>query len=209
MFSNKESVNLSAEGHLKIWDVESGDVLLNKRNAINPENLSIAMVNMLGNKNIHSMYEMHFGNGGTIIDNLGVISYKTPNVNGQSEDLYNPTFYKVIDAESPLNTDPNKNYMTVEHINGTNYTDLIINCVLDYTEPSATDNVFNLAGVAQDATDNAADFSGSFVFDEVGLKSKGAGLNEGFLLTHVTFHPVQKSANRLLQVRYTVRIRVG
>ena len=209
MLSNKESVSLSAEGHLKIWDIDSGEVLVNNRNAINAENLSIALVNCLGDKNQHSVYEMHFGNGGTIIDNLGVISYKSPNVNGQNEDLYNPTFFKVVNADSPLNTDPNKNYMTVEHINGVNYTDLVINCVLDYTEPSATDTVFNLAGVAQSDVDNAADFNGSFVFDEIGLKSKGPGLNEGLLLTHVAFHPVQKSANRLLQIRYTVRVRVG
>lgn len=209
MLSNKESVSLKAEGHLKIWDVESGEVLVNNRNAINAENLSIALVNCLGDKNQHSVYEMHFGNGGTIIDNLGVISYKSPNVNGQNEDLYNPTFFKVVNADSPLNTDPNKNYMTVEHINGVNYTDLVINCVLDYTEPVATDTVFNLAGVSQADVDNAADFNGSFVFDEIGLKSKGPGLNEGLLLTHVAFHPVQKSANRLLQIRYTVRVRVG
>lgn len=209
MLSNKESVSLSAEGHLKIWDVDSGEVLLNKRNAINAENLSIALVNSIGDKNKHSVYEMHFGNGGTIIDNLGVITYKSPNVNGQNEDLYNPTFFKVINGESPLNTDPNKNYMTVEHVNGVNYTDLIVNCVLDYTEPVATDTVFNLAGVAQSDVDNAAGFDGSFVFDEIGLKSKGAGLNEGLLLTHVAFHPVQKSANRLLQIRYTIRVRVG
>ena len=99
--------------------------------------------------------------------------------------------------------------MTVEHVNGVNYTDLVVNCVLDYTEPSATDTVFNLAGVAQADVDNAADFTGSFVFDEIGLKSKGPGLNEGLLLTHVAFHPVQKSANRLLQIRYTIRVRVG
>ena len=45
------------------------------------------------------------------------------------------------------------------------------------------------------------------MFDELGLKAyspDGAGL--GDLLTHVIFHPVQKSLNRMIQVDYTVRI---
>ena len=37
----------------------------------------------------------------------------------------------------------------------------------------------------------------------------GATLGAGLLLTHVIFHPVQKSANRLIQIVYTLRIRVG
>ena len=47
------------------------------------------------------------------------------------------------------------------------------------------------------------------MFDELGLKGKAATLGAGLLLTHVIFHPVQKSANRLIQVVYTLRIRVG
>jgi hypothetical protein len=87
----------------------------------------------------------------------------------------------------------------------------VITCTIDYSEPIATDTTFNLAGVDQDAIDNAGNFTGDFIFDELGLKSKSssATLNTGLLLTHVVFHPVQKSANRLLQVVYTLRIRAG
>ena len=42
--------------------------------------------------------------------------------------------------------------------------------------------------------------------DELGLKSIGQDGTEGKLLTHVVFHPVQKSLNRLLQIDYTIRV---
>jgi hypothetical protein len=66
--------------------------------------------------------------------------------------------------------------------------------LLDYGEP-----------VGQQAFDNSVDMSGNYVFDELGLKSYNPN-GEGKLLTHVVFHPVQKSLNRLLQVDYTIRV---
>ena len=46
---------------------------------------------------------------------------------------------------------------------------------------------------------------GTYVFDELGLKSY-SNTGNSKLLTHVIFHPVQKSLNRLIQIDYTVRI---
>ena len=43
------------------------------------------------------------------------------------------------------------------------------------------------------------------MFDELGLKSYNPD-GIGKLLTHVVFHPVQKSLNRLLQIDYTIRV---
>jgi hypothetical protein len=66
--------------------------------------------------------------------------------------------------------------------------------------------------VNQAQQDTAANFDGEFVFDEIGLKSKSGNsdtpLNAGWLLSHIVFHPVQKSANRVIQVKYTLRIRI-
>jgi hypothetical protein len=68
--------------------------------------------------------------------------------------------------------------------------------LLDFGEPSG-----------QLAFDTGTNLSNDFIFDELGLKAYSTdGANSGPLLTHVIFHPVQKSLNRLIQIDYTIRI---
>ena len=37
-------------GHIKIWDPESGEVMVRRRNAVNFENMSIALASLLANE---------------------------------------------------------------------------------------------------------------------------------------------------------------
>jgi hypothetical protein len=189
-----ETGGVHFEGHIKIFDPESGEVFIDKRNAIHYENMSVAMVNSLSNQGQGTIYEMAFGTGGTVVDPTGLISYLTPNTVGVNSSLYNQTYAKIVDENQPNNTDPVRNKMEVRHISGATYSDIIVSCLLDYGEP--TD---------QEAFDNSVDLSGNFVFDELGLKSYNPN-GDGKLLTHVVFHPVQKSLNRLLQIDYTIRV---
>jgi hypothetical protein len=182
------------EGHIKIWYPETGEVAIDKRNAIHYENMSVAMVQSLSNQGQGTVYQMVFGTGGTIVDPTGLITYLTPNTVGINTSLYNQTYTKVVDQNASANTDPVRNKMEVRHISGATYSDILISCLLDYGEP-----------IDQEAFDNSADLSGNFVFDELGLKSYNPS-GEGKLLTHVIFHPVQKSLNRLLQIDYTIRV---
>ena len=137
---------------------------------------------------------MAFGNGGTSVDPTGIITYLSPNTSGTNASLYNQTYIKVVNDTSSNNTDPTRNFIETRHVTGTTYTDVFVTCLLDYGEPSD-----------QLAFDNTTNNNSSYVFDELGLvayNSSGTGL----LLTHVIFHPVQKSLNRLVQIDYTVRI---
>jgi hypothetical protein len=168
-----------------------GQVLLDQRNAIHNEHASIILARGLANRDDGSVYSMHFGSGGATIDPLGDIIFATPNTVGAS-DLNVPTYFEVVDDTLGA---PSGNQMAVRHVNGTLFSDVEIRCVIDKDEPfgqQAFDNVgFNI----NDAS--------LFIFDEIGLKSQ-----DGLLLTHITFSPIQKSANRIIEVVYTLRVRI-
>jgi hypothetical protein len=190
----KEKNGILIKGHIKIFDPETKEVYIDKNNAIHYENMSIALADSIGNRGNGWIYEMSFGNGGTSVDPTGIITYLTPNSTGTNASLYNQTYTKIVDDNSVNNTDPVRNKIETRHVSGTNYTDVLITCLLDYGEPSG-----------QDAFDTATDQNSLYVFDELGLKGYNAS-GTGNLLTHVVFHPVQKSLNRLIQIDYTVRI---
>lgn len=183
------------EGFVKIFDPKSGEVLVDKKNAIHYENISIAMAQTLANRDLGYIYQMAFGNGGSSVDPTGVITYLPPNTAGQNADLYNQTYAKVVDDNSAADLDPANNKLTVLHTSGKVYTDILVSCLLDYGEPPG-----------QQAFDNSTNFNGEFVFDELGLKSWNGSADNLRLITHVIFHPVQKSLNRQIQIDYTLRI---
>ena len=191
-----ENSGVYMEGHIKIFDPKTNEILVNKRNAIHYENMSISLAESLGNEGKGNIVEMSFGNGGTTVDPTGIITYLTPNNTGVNASLYNQTYYKTVDDNNVNNIDPARNFIETRHTLGTNYTDILVSCLLDYGEPTG-----------QQAFDNSTNLDGQFVFDELGLRAFSTeGANKGRLLTHVIFHPVPKSLNRLIQIDYTVRI---
>jgi hypothetical protein len=192
----KTESKIDIKGFLKIWDPDTQEVLVDKTNAIHYENFSYALASSLADRNNRYIHEMHFGNGASTVDPTGVIVYLPTNTSGTNADLYNPTYFKVINDLSTYNNDPTRNKMEIRHVTGQSYTDILITCLLDYGEPSG-----------QDAFDTSTNFNGTFVFDEIGIKGwNGTTVGAGDLLTHVVFNPVQKSLNRLIQIDYTIRI---
>jgi len=193
------TLSYKVEGFIKIYDPNNGEVFVDKKNAINYETMSEAIADTLSSRGYGEIYEMAFGNGGASVSETGVITYLPPNVTGQNAALYNQTYAKIVDDTSVFNLDPTRNKMTVTHTTGKYYTDILVQCLLDYGEPSG-----------QAAFDNSTQTNSSYIFDELGLlanygtSSSGAIITR--LLTHVIFHPVQKSLNRQIQIDYTVRI---
>jgi hypothetical protein len=190
-----EIASSNIKGFLKVFDPKTNEIFFEGDNAIHFENISEALAQSMSNKNLGYVYQMSFGNGGTSVDPTGIITYLPANSTGQNADLYNETFSKVIDDNSLTNTDTARNNLTILHTSGKVYTDILVSCLLDYSEPAG-----------QQAFDNSTDLNGEFVFDELGLKTWNGSTTDLRLVTHVVFHPVQKSLNRQIQIDYTVRI---
>lgn len=182
-------------GHVLIRDTATQEVLVDQFNRINFETFSIALAAGIAHQPEGFVHEMVFGNGAAVVTGTGTVSYLPPNVTGMNAQLYNQTYNKVINNLSALNTDPNNNFVRINHRPGTYYTDVVITCLLATSEPSG-----------QDAFDTATDISTPFVFNELGLKTRASTVDGGMLITHLVHNPVQKSLNREIEVVYTIRI---
>ena len=150
--------NFEVRGFLKIHDPNTGEIFIDKNNSINYENISESMALTLANKSYGPIYQMAFGNGGASIASTGLITYLPPNTTGQNAQLYNQTYAKIVDDTLISNRDPARNRMIVNHVPGRVYTDILVQCLLDYGEPPN-----------QDAFDNSTNTDGVYTFDELGL----------------------------------------
>lgn len=187
-----EKTGLNVEGHVVIRDPDSGVILAKRRNAINFENFSVSLANLLANNygttGSFGIKTMRFGDGGTVIDGGGHLTYKSPNSNIVSGVLYNQTYSQTIDDVISGSVD---NQVVVAHTANTNYSDVVITCTVDNGYPEGNDftDVSNLD---------------DYVFDEIGIFNANDDM-----LTHVIFSPVTKPENRRIQVVYTIRIRTA
>lgn len=196
------NIGISVKGSIKITDVTDNNhpvVLVEKNNQINYEAISEAIASSFSNQGSGTIFQMVFGNGAASVDATGLITYLPPNVTGLNAALYNQTFQKIVDGSLISNTDPTRNKMTISHVAGKLYTDILVQCLLDYGEPDG-----------QSAFDNATATDTAFTFDELGLTAQygtdGTGTPVTKLISHVVFHPIQKSLNRQIQIDYTIRI---
>jgi hypothetical protein len=182
-----DNITPRIQGHVLIRDPNTDQVILDRKNAIHYENISLIIGYALAGNSSGLINKMAFGNGGSAVNGVGAITYFPTNTSKAGSNLYNATYTKAIVGDAG-------NFIQVKHLTGTTYTDVIVTCTLDYSEPAG-----------QEAFDDAnANQNGAFVFDEIGLKN-----GDGLLLTHVVFNPIQKSLNRVLEVIYTLRIQMG
>lgn len=184
-------------GHILIVDRDTRETVLDQHNAIHFANMAGALASSLANRSFGHIHGMEFGNGGSVVNGVGAITYFPPNVSGPDASLYNTTYRKIVDDLSPRNLDAERNFMRVEHAADQTFADVIITCTLDYAEPAD-----------QDTFDDATSTEGTFVFDELGLRGFDPNSPNGYgrLLTHAVFSPVQKALNRSFEIIYSLRI---
>lgn len=170
------------KGHLHIED-DLGNVLVDKENAIHPQNMARAISRALANESNYFVKEIAYGNGGTDINAALDITFNPAN-DGQSPDirtwdsqLYNETYREIVD-DSDINIgtgvgsasgDPT----TVEHVSGPGVfsnelgilSQVTVNSTLNRDEPTGQ--------IASGTDAQGANFDGSFTFDEIGLFTGG------------------------------------
>ena len=186
---------LEMDGHVLITDCDTNEVLLDKHNAINFENMSVALANAIGTGGA-GIEGIAYGNGGTTIDGVGNVIYNTPNVDHTDDVLHNQTF-PTEGAKTVTTGSDVLNQIEVFHIPGETQTDIVITSTLTYDEPTG-----------QGLIDNNTNSEADFIFDELGIIVGSEVATQKFV-SHIIFHPIEKSKNRQIQVVYTLRITAG
>ena len=202
-----------AKGIVKISDPHTGEVFVHQENAIHFGNISYAITKALEGDDIGHIKWMVFGSGGTSIDSSGNISYRSPNTStlqDPSAEPYQATYWEDLTVTGN----------NIQTIAGTsNYSDLTSTVLIGFGEPDSASPEFE-----QSVTDTATTTNGQSVFDELALYT-GTSMGtlgttgnpgtfdfepvNGRMLTHIVFHPVQKAANREIQIEYTIRVQMG
>jgi hypothetical protein len=96
-----QQLPISVKGHVKIED-DLGEVLLDKDNAIHPQNMARVIARALAREDNYYIHRIAYGNGGTIVDAVQQITYRTPN-DGIADGgtwtsrMYNETYSEIVD----------------------------------------------------------------------------------------------------------------
>ncbi len=216
----EDLVKVSILGLVTIVDADTDEVLVDTKNAIHFGNMSSVLASALvGDDNSFITY-MAFGNNGTAVSG-SQITYKPPRVSAVENvgaSLYSTTFVRKLTNEASDTITPDYHATVPLNQNSASYKDLVATCLLDIGDGNPS---------GQDVIDNATDNTSSFVFDEIAIYSGqpdallgssttdlptiSSFINDSGtkMLTHVIFHPVQKSQNRSLKITYTIRIQMG
>ena len=228
-----DNITTKIIGHVKIVDKHTREVLVDKDNAVHYGNMSSVIADALtGNRNSFITY-MAFGNGGVIVDSTGTIIYRKPNTSlakNPNAQLYNTTYVQRMTNNADDIT-LNSGEVSVPGGNTLNYEDVVAQIELEQGFPSgqlAVDSATASTAVDPGTGEvSSADATATYVFNEIGLYVGEKSINLDYnnspevstinflnnpttvMITHVIFHPIQKSQNRTLEITYTLRIQLG
>jgi hypothetical protein len=179
-------------GKVCIHDADTGEIVLERCNAIHPQNMALSIARSLSRNTNGYVFKMSFGNGGTFLNSSNRIIFRSPNTLGAA-DLYNPTYEVIVDATT--DGSPVTNSVVPSQSPSPSITSVVtITCILGANEPAGQ-------GVTSNSTTNP---KSTFFFDEIGLKTF-----DGLLLTHLVFTPIEKTANRVFLITYTLTVSVS
>lgn len=199
------------KGHVKIVDAVTGEVLLDKDNAIHSANMAAAIARGLSNTDTssvgtHQIYALALGNGGASVNSLGQITYLPPNVTGSSARLYNQTYFDVVDEHQSGTSAANS--VTYQQ-SGTDTTSVVI---VTMTIPAGLPAGQNVSDTPPDPN-----FNSQYAFNELALLTYGTSgsfsyteaPSDSLLLSHIIFSPIEKTASRELVITYSITISVS
>jgi len=199
----QEALKTIVHGHVKITDNNTGEVLVDKGNAIHPKNMATAIARGLSNAANYQIYKLKLGNQGTYIDGTQQIIFRTPNITGDTANLYSPQYVEIVDDSNVLVGTGNS--VTYTNVPSSTSTRVIITCVVSSNE--AINNPTDQSGPSLDP-------DGTFFFDELGLftqETAGDLLNGTgeLMLSHLIFSPIEHTGNRELTIVYTLTVSVS
>lgn len=195
-----EKLPLSVKGHVRIQD-DLGNVLLDKDNAVHPQNLARVIARALSNESNFHIHRIAFGNGGTQTDAAFSITYRTPN-DGQPPDtrtwdsrLYSETYSEIIDdsitPSNLLGTDPGSagpnvgtrpggganpsgDPASIPHVSGPGVRSNELGLTSEVVITAVLNPGEPLGQFATDLQAPVENTETSFTFDEIGLYTPGA-----------------------------------
>lgn len=216
----QDNMKMQVTGQVKIFDKDTGNVLLKKNNAIHPGNMAYIIASALAGEELSvnpggsppTITWMGFGNGGST--STTSLSYRSPRVSGvydgmaistSSSALYSPVYYQQTQNEVfyPGQT------IDVTNIMPANTSKIVFTVEMDH------DLIEDYTGVTTPQTDSSTGPEvETYTFDEIALIAgvTNAGeidLDKSLLASHVTFHPILLPANRTIVVEYTVTMTVN
>lgn len=194
---------ITVKGHLNIVD-DLGNTLVDKDNAIHPQNMARVFARALSNENNYFINRIAFGNGGTTVDAAFTVTYRTPN-DGQSPDIaswdsriYHETYSEIVNAgqtvlnpllgtdtgSADLNTGVRSgggsvaasDPTSVPHVSGPGVRSSELGLISEVVISAVINGDEPRSQFLSDynAATNQNTAAGDFVFDEIGLYTSGA-----------------------------------
>lgn len=190
-----ENTPVKVIGHVLAVDKDTNEVLVDKHNAIHPQNMARVLARALAHEDNAHIFKMVLGNGGTHIDAGLNITYLEPNIVGETSTLYNKTYEEIID-------DTHVNIGLGNSVISAASPEPAITSVVTATLELSADEPAGQAVSDGETTDPDS----TFTFDELGLVTADS---PELMLSHIIFSPIEKSANRSIIITYTLTIAVS